>query len=164
MKNREIERKFLVKGDGWRGVTPGEPCRQGYVVFGPPVSVRVRAIGDRGYLTLKRASAEEPDEGAPVDRIEFEYEVPVEEALGMLDLVCSATIEKTRYKIMYERHLWEVDEFHGENAGLVVAEIELETIDSFFDKPEWVGEEVSNDPRYLNVNLSRNPYRQWGCS
>lgn len=161
MRNDEIERKFLVTGDGWRGLGSGTQVRQGYVVFGPPVSVRVRVMGEQGYLTLKRA-LDEGSSGAPLHRLEFEYEIPVDEAAAMLEAVCAARVDKTRYRIDHEGRLWEVDEFEGANAGLVVAEIELESADAEFARPPWLGEEVSGDARYLNVNLARRPYRDWG--
>lgn len=164
MKNREIERKFLVVGDAWRESADGRRCRQGYVLFGPPVSVRVRLMGETGYLTIKQAPSEPQAPGAPVERVEYEYDIPPDEARSMLDTVCGATVEKLRYRVPYEGHVWEIDEFEGANAGLVVAEIELESAGTAFEKPEWAGRDVSNDPRYLNVNLARCPYRQWSDS
>lgn len=164
MKHREIERKFLVRDHTWRERGQGLRCRQGYVVFGPPVSVRVRVLGEQGYLTLKRAVESAPGSGAAIERTEFEYGIPRDEAEHMLETLCSGTIDKTRYRVEHAGRTWEIDEFHGANEGLVVAEVELESADAPIDKAPWVGEDVSRDPRYLNVNLARHPYRDWCTS
>lgn len=149
---REIERKFLVDGDGWRaGDPPGERIRQGYLASDPERSVRVRLSADAARLTVKGASR-----GAV--RAEFEYPIPLEDAREMLDTLCSTPqIEKTRHRVEHAGHVWEVDCFHGANDGLVVAEIELPSEDAPFERPPWVGEEVTGDPRYLNANLVRHP-------
>lgn len=151
----EIERKFLVAGEGWR--TQGEPVllRQGYLSSHAERTVRVRIEGGRGVLTIKSKNV-----GAA--RGEWEYEIPVAEAAELLDGLCERPlIEKYRRRIPFGGFVWEVDEFLGENAGLVVAEIELPAEDTVFDKPEWAGEEVTHDLRYLNSRLIKQPYSTW---
>lgn len=151
----EIERKFLVKGDAWKKLAQGVAYRQGYLNSAKERTVRVRTIGDKGFLTIKG-----PTIG--VTRPEFEYEIPRADADKMLDLLAEKPlIEKNRYKIPAGPYKWEIDEFFGENAGLVVAEIELPNENATFEKPDWIGEEVSSDPRYFNSNLVRNPYTKW---
>jgi adenylate cyclase len=152
---QEIERKFMVVGDAWRGLAPGTSYRQGYLLTSTSRSVRVRAAGDKAYLTIKGATV-----GAT--RLEFEYESPNDEANEMLDRLCDKPIiEKTRYCIPFGEFTWEVDEFHGANAGLIIAEIELESEEQAFDKPNWIGKEVTEDPRYYNANLAKRPYCDW---
>lgn len=151
----EIERKFLVKSDAWREGPPGTEIRQGYLARDRERSVRVRVAGDKAFITVKGA-------GKGISRSEFEYPVPLEDAREMLKLCLPSLIEKTRHERHHAGHLWEVDEFQGQNAGLVVAEIELDAEDRDFEKPEWAGEEVSNDPRYLNACLAQRPWREWG--
>ncbi len=152
----EIERKFLLVGEAWKKLAPGIRYRQGYLSTTKESTVRVRTIEDTGYLTVKGES-----KGAT--RSEFEYEIPVEDANAMLDQLCAKPlIEKNRYKIEYEGFTWEVDEFFGENQGLVVAEVELESEDQVYAKPEWVGTEVTEDQRYFNSNLAKHPYCRWG--
>jgi len=151
----EIERKFLVADDAWR--TLGEPVllRQGYLSTDPARTVRVRIEGDQGVLTIKSKS-----EGA--SRGEWEYPVPLDEAAELLDRLCERPlVEKYRRRIAHAGFTWEVDEFLGENAGLVVAEIELPSEDAAFDKPDWIGQEVTADKRYYNANLIRSPYSTW---
>jgi adenylate cyclase len=151
----EIERKFLLKGDAWR--TLGQPVllRQGYLSLDPARTVRVRIEGAAGTLTIKGKNA-----GAT--RGEWEYPVPVLDAAELLDTLCQRPlIEKYRRRIEYQGHTWEVDEFLGENAGLAVAEIELAGEDEAFDKPDWIGEEVTGDARYYNSSLIRTPYSLW---
>jgi adenylate cyclase len=151
----EIERKFLLQGDAWR--TLGQPVllRQGYLSSDPARTVRVRIEGDKGTLTIKGKNA-----GAT--RGEWEYEVPVLEAAELLDTLCQRPlVEKYRRRIAHGGHTWEVDEFLGENAGLVVAEIELTNENEAFDKPDWIGEEVTGDARYYNSSLVRTPYSLW---
>ena len=151
----EIERKFLLTGDDWRKLAGGTYYRQGYLNSQKERTVRVRTIDDKGFLTIKGISV-----GAT--RMEFEYEIPVEDANVLLYKLCEEPIiEKNRYKIEFAGFIWEVDEFFGENDGLIVAEIELESEDQQFDKPEWIGEEVSGDPRYFNSNLIKHPYSSW---
>jgi CYTH domain-containing protein len=152
---KEIERKFLLKGDGWRELASGEVYRQGYLSTLKERTVRVRITGSKAYLTIKG-----PVTGAT--RLEYEYEIPLEDAEEMLDKLCEdPLIEKTRYKIEFGGLLWEVDEFGGENEGLFLAEVELSDENQEIELPEWIGEEVSGDPRYLNANLVKFPYRRW---
>ena len=151
----EIERKFLVQGDAWK--TLGEPVffRQGYLSSQKERTVRVRIEGDRAVITIKGKSV-----GAT--RGEWEYPIPVQDAAELLDGLCEQPlIEKYRRKIAVGAHVWEVDEFLGANAGLVVAEIELRAEDEAFDKPEWVADEVTDDARYYNSNLVRHPFSNW---
>ena len=149
----EIERKFLIIGDAWRSA-PAVFYSQGYLNRDKARTVRVRIAGDEAFLTIKGQSV-----GA--SRAEFEYPVPVEDACELLALCEQPLIEKYRRKIPHAGFVWEVDEFVGDNAGLVVAEIELPSEDCVFDKPEWVGEEVTSDARYFNSNLSRLPFNRW---
>jgi adenylate cyclase len=129
--------------------------RQGYLSDGMSRSIRVRLEGDRAAINIKSSR-----DG--VQRLEFEYPVPVEDAVAMLDHVAlKPLIEKTRYEVPVGEHLWEVDVFEGENSGLVVAEVELGSVDEAFERPEWAGEEVSHDHRYYNVSLRENPYKNW---
>ncbi len=153
---KEIERKFLVKNDSWRAEAKGLPYSQGYIsATQPGQTVRVRLAGDKGYLTLKG-----PTVG--ITRSEFEYVIPVADAKELLETMCDRPfIEKVRYRLLSDHLLWEIDEFSGENTGLIVAEVELETEDQAITKPDWLGKEVSDDPRYYNVNLSRHPYKTW---
>ena len=151
----EIERKFLLSGDGWKALGAGTAYRQGYLSAVKERTVRVRTIGKQGFLTIKGISV-----GA--SRLEYEYEIPLGDADAMLNELCEKPlIEKKRYKIEYAGFIWEVDEFFGENEGLVVAEVELDSEDQAFNKPEWVGEEVTGDARYFNSNLIKKPYSQW---
>lgn len=151
----EIERKFLLTGTTWKHLAPGTSYRQGYLNSAKERTVRVRTIDDKGFLTIKGISV-----GAT--RVEYEYEIPVADAKHLLDDLCEKPIiEKNRYKISHSGFVWEIDEFFGENEGLVVAEIELESEDQTFEKPEWVGEEVTGDPRYFNSNLIKNPFIKW---
>ena len=151
----EIERKFLLAGDGWRSGAEGKLYRQGYLSTASERNVRVRVIGDRGYLTVKGRS-----EG--ISRLEFEYEIPLADADSLLDELCLAPlIEKTRFEVEHRGLTWEIDEFAGDNAGLIVAEVELESADQAVELPPWIGREVSDDPRYLNSNLVANPYTRW---
>ncbi|GAA5483872.1 CYTH domain-containing protein [Haloferula sargassicola] len=152
---REIERKFRVAGDGWRQ-GEGVLFRQGYLCTDQDRTVRVRLEGERGVITIKGRT-----EG--LSRAEFEYEVPASEAEEMLEKLClHPLIEKRRRRIDHAGRIWEVDEFSGENEGLVVAEVELDEEDEAIDLPPWVGEEVSDDPRYYNANLVKHPYGTWG--
>ena len=151
----EIERKYLVRGDGWRALAAGTHYRQGYLNRDKARTVRIRSAGDKAYLTIKGPSA-----GAR--RAEYEYEIPLADANAMLDgLAERPLIEKKRYRIRHAGVTIEVDEFLGENAGLVLAEVELGSEDQAFDKPAWLGEEVTGDPRYYNANLVRDPYSKW---
>ena len=151
---KEIERKFLVNGDAWKR-SKGTLYRQGYLSTVKERTVRVRLEGERAVLTIKGITR-----GAT--RAEFEYEIPFEDAEQLLDDLCERPlIEKTRYKIEHAGLTWEVDEFLNENTGLVVAEVELESEDQQFDLPEWLGEEVTRDPRYYNANLVSHPFTKW---
>ena len=150
----EIERKFLVRGDGWRNA-PAVYYSQGYLNRAKERTVRVRIAGDEAFLTIKGASS-----GA--SRAEFEYSILLQDARELLALCEQPLIEKYRRKILYEGYVWEVDEFLGANEGLVVAEIELPSEKAAFAKPGWVGEEVTSDPRYFNSALSSHPWQRWG--
>ncbi len=152
---QEIERKFLVTSDRWRSLAQGIDYLQGYLSTVPDRTVRARIAGETGYLTIKG-----PTVG--ISRLEFEYEIPLDDAKQLLDELCEQPIiEKHRYKISFGGLVWEVDEFHGVNEGLVVAEVELESADQAIDLPDWVGEEVSGDPRYFNAALVRRPFNTW---
>ena len=152
---KEIERKFLVCGQAWRALAVGVVYRQGYLNSARERTVRVRTAGDRAYLTVKG-----PTQG--ISRLEFEYEIDYAEAVQMLsELAEKPIIEKTRYRIARGAHVWEIDEFHGDNDGLIVAEVELSDPDEPIDCPEWIGQEVSDDPRYFNSSLASHPYRLW---
>lgn len=152
----EIERKFLVNGEDWRSLGRATVLRQGYILADHGRTVRVRVAGDRGYLTLKGPSS-------GLSRAEYEYDIPLTDAEEMLRLLCLAPIiEKNRYTIPIEDVVWEVDEFLGENAGLILAEVELISETQAIALPEWIGEEVSGDPRYFNSFLTKHPYSQWG--
>lgn len=152
----EIERKFLVRDERWRALGEGVSIRQGYLSSNPDRTVRVRIEGSCATLTIKGRSV-----GAT--RGEWEYPIPLDDARRLLAELCERpVIEKMRYRILDDGVVWEVDEFSGDNAGLVVAEIELESEDQVFSKPDWVGEEVTQDVRYFNANLLREPYSAWG--
>lgn len=156
---REIERKFLVRSEDWRKNAEGMDYKQGYISTAKEHTVRVRRVGKRGFLTIK---GENKNKG--ISRTEFEYDIPAEDADAMLAELCEGPlIEKKRYKIEHKGLTWEVDEFFGDNAGLILAEVELESEDQQVDLPEWIGEEVSGDPRYYNANLPRHPWREWGA-
>ena len=151
----EIERKFLVLNEDWKVGAAGTLLHQGYLNRHPQRSVRVRVKGHHAFLTIKGMVSK-------LSRFEYEYPIPLADAEHMLKELCEPpTLEKTRYLVKYEGMCWEIDEFHGDNEGLVVAEIELENEEKPFAKPPWLGEEVSQDHRYLNINLSQHPYRQW---
>ena len=152
----EIERKLLVVDDSWRAAAaPGMRYRQGYLSTDPSCSVRVRTCADVAWLNIKGAAN-------GIRRREFEYEIPAADAHEILEELCmKPVIEKTRYLVEHRGHTWEVDVFEGENAGLVVAEIELASADDEFALPDWVGEEVSGDTRYLNQRLVEHPYSRW---
>lgn len=151
----EIERKFLVIGDGWRAGAKPIAIRQGYLCRGAGAVVRVRTMGESAYLTIKSG-------GAGISRLEFEYAVPPEDANVLLDTCCRRPlIEKTRYEADVNGLLWVIDVFAGENEGLVVAELELASEDQVFDLPPWVGAEVSAQPRYFNAALSERPFSAW---
>lgn len=153
--SKEIERKFLVNGNAWRTLAQGVLYRQGYLNSAKERTVRVRTAGEKGFLTVKGITN-------GVTRSEFEYEIPFADADEMLSgLAEKPLIEKRRFKIPAGALVWEIDEFLGENAGLIVAEIELPDEDAPFERPDWLGREVSNDPRFFNSNLVRHPFSQW---
>ncbi len=152
---KEIERKFLVVGDAWRALAQGVEYRQGYLNSIKERTVRIRTVGEKAVITVKG-----PTVG--VTRMEFEYQIPYDDCVAMLDnLAEKPIIEKKRYKIPMGEFVWEIDEFFGVNAGLIVAEIELKSEDQAFEKPEWIGKEVSGDPRYFNSMLVAHPYSTW---
>ena len=152
---KEIERKFLVAGEDWRVMAQGTRYRQGYLSTVKERTVRVRTIDDKGFLTVKGVSL-----GAT--RSEYEYEIPAADADEMLDDLCEKPIiEKNRYKIPIGDVTWEVDEFLGVNDGLIVAEVELLSEDQSFPKPDWIGDEVTGDPKYFNANLIARPFSTW---
>jgi adenylate cyclase len=154
----EIERKFLVKRDRWNPAIAGTRYCQGYVTSGKGRTVRVRIAGDQGFLTLKG-----PTRG--LSRAEFEYPIPLADAEELLNTLCDRPlIEKIRYKINHAGLLWEVDEFLGENQGLLMAEVELTDAQQSVTLPDWVGQEVSGDRRYFNAYLVRHPFQSWGNS
>ena len=152
----EIERKFLLVNEQWRlTIRESRVMRQGYIVGSEKASVRVRVAGKKANLNIKSAQL-------GVFRKEYEIDLALSDANEMLDSLCQGPlIEKTRHFVPFADHLWEVDEFHGDNQGLVVAEIELKAVDETFAKPAWVGEEVSDDPRYYNVSLVKHPFKDW---
>jgi adenylate cyclase len=154
----EIERKFLPKGDGWRRAvdSAGVVIRQGYLSSVRERTVRVRVKGEEAFITVKGINS-----GA--SRAEFEYPIPMADAAWMLDHLCEKPmIDKTRYVVISNGCAFEIDEFHGENAGLVVVEVELTTEDQPVDLPDWIGEEVTRETRYFNSSLARHPYAEWG--
>ena len=158
----EIERKFLLANDGWRAaVERSEPIAQGYLVGAQALrdgsaraSVRARLAGAQAWLNIKAARL-------GIERAEFEYPIPVDDAKDLLATLCDGVLEKTRHHVRVDGVLFEVDEFEGDNLGLVVAEVELPAVDAPFPRPAWLGREVSALTRYYNVNLIAHPYRQW---
>lgn len=149
----EIERKFLVTGMEWKqGI--GVPFCQGYLNRDKEKTVRVRVAGDNAFLTIKGVSK-------GISRAEYEYEIPVSDAEQLLKLCDGRLIKKIRYNVLHAGNKWEIDEFLDENEGLVIAEIELKKEDQLFDRPDWLGQEVSEDPRYFNSSLVTNPYIKW---
>jgi adenylate cyclase len=151
----EIERKFLLSSDAWRAaVTSSTRIRQGFLPSTGAVFVRIRAAGDRATLTIKA-----PKRG--LTRLEYEYPIPLPDAAELLPLCDRPLIDKTRHLVAHAHHTWEIDEFHAANAGLIIAELELRSESEPFDRPPWLGAEVSHDPRYLNVNLAKHPYSTW---
>ncbi len=147
----EIERKFLVTGDSWNDGSPGVRIAQGYLSFDPDRSVRVRLAGDGAWLTIKGRTA-------GITRAEFEYPIPPKDARELLEMCLPSLIDKTRHRIPFGGHVWEVDVFHGANGGLVMAEVELEDESQRPVLPPWVGEEVTSDFRYSNASLAVRPF------
>jgi adenylate cyclase len=152
----EIEHKFLLANNAWREhVSHSVIYRQGYLSSQATSSIRVRISDSQAWLNIKSATI-----GS--QRHEYEYEIPLSDAHEILDNLClKPVIEKTRHFVTHENHLWEIDEFEGENDGLIVAEIELDALNENFAKPDWIGVEVTQDVRYYNNNLARSPYNQW---
>lgn len=151
----EIERKFLVTGDAWKRAAVGVLYRQGYLSTDKARTVRVRIAGERAFITIKGMAI-------GIARPEFEYEIPPDDAAAMLDGLClKPLIEKRRYTLERKGMRWEVDEFLGENLGLVVAEVELDSADQAIELPEWIGLEVTDDARYFNSSLIAHPFSQW---
>ena len=153
----EIERKFLVRSDAWRDGPPGVRICQGYLTRDPARTVRVRLAGEKAFLTIKGGTA-------GISRQEFEYAIPPDEARALLELCLPPLVDKIRHERSHGGHVWEVDEFLGANAGLVVAEIDLSDAEEAFDHPELLGPEVSDDPRYFNACLAERPWSEWGQS
>ena len=154
----EIERKFLVRGDYKPGVYKSYRITQGYLSLAPGRTVRIRIRDDKGFITIKGSRNE-----SGVSRFEWEKEIPLDEAQSLLALVERGVVDKTRHLVKNTDgvHTWEVDEFHGDNEGLTVAEIELSDENEAFDKPEWLGEEVTGEHKYCNSMLIINPYKNW---
>ncbi len=150
----EIERKFLVDIRKWKPTDRGTRLVQAYLSIEPNPTVRVRIAGEKAFLTIKGRTK-------TISRPEFEYEIPVDEAQEMMKLAISNPVEKIRYEIMIEGFLWEVDVFSEKNEGLVIAEIELESEDQSFPRPDWLLTEVSGDRRYYNSYLSERPFQEW---
>jgi adenylate cyclase len=162
----EIERKFLLRDDSWRSaIEHSEPMRQGYLLGAQELpgmdraraSVRVRIAGSRAWLNIKQAAA-------GIARAEFEYAIPLADAETLLITLCSGVVQKTRHHVRVDGTLFEIDEFAAENAGLLVAEVELPAIDAPFPRPRWLGPEVSALRRYYNVSLVAHPYQQWSAA
>jgi adenylate cyclase len=152
----EIERKYLVKNDKWKPFVESEAIMmQGYLASLTNVSIRVRVAKGKAHLNIKSATL-------GISRSEYEYEIPLLDGEEMLaNLTTGSVIDKVRYRVRCGDHTWELDVFHGDNAGLIVAELELNSEDEAFEMPEWAGEEVSGDPKYYNASLVKHPYRDW---
>ncbi len=153
----EIERKFLVLNDDFKKEAFAKnEIAQGYISTNPERTVRIRVKGNDGFLTIKGVGNE-----TGISRFEWEKQIEVEEARQLMELCEKGTISKTRFEIEVGKHIYEVDEFYDDNQGLFIAEIELEHEDEVFEKPTWLGKEVTNDERYYNAYLSKNPYKNW---
>ncbi len=153
---QEIERKFLVKGEFENFAHKKTRITQGYLSSVPERTVRVRIKGDKGFITIKGIGNK-----SGASRYEWEKEIPVNEVEELLKICEPGVIDKTRYLVKNGEHVFEVDEFYGDNEGLIVAELELKSEDESFSKPEWLGEEVTGDARYFNSMLMKNPYKNW---
>ena len=161
----EIERKFLLAGDAWRAqVVRSERMQQGYLIDaaalragGVRCSVRVRIAGEGAWLNIKSAVH-------GIERREYEYAIPLADAQRQLAEFCAARVEKTRHYVPHGGYTFEIDEFDGDNAGLIVAELELPAVDAAFDRPDWLGAEVSDQPRYYNIHLIHHPYARWSAA
>lgn len=152
----EIERKFRVKGEFKREVHEQFRITQGYLSSAPERTVRVRIKGEKAFLTIKGSSS-----ASGASRFEWEKEIPVSEARELLEICEPGIIDKTRFLVDFKGHVFEVDEFYGANEGLVVAEVELKSEDETFEKPVWLGEEVTGDKKYYNAMLKQNPFKNW---
>jgi len=152
----EIERKYTLKSEDWRNtISSSQRITQGYLAGNDRASVRIRVAGDHANINIKSATL-------GITRQEYEYEIPLEDAQNMLEQLCEKpVIDKTRYYVSFAGKTWEIDEFYGENAGLIVAEIELDSIEEEFELPPWISNEVSDDKRYYNVSLVDHPYKDW---
>ena len=152
----EIERKYLIANDNWKTYADeGKHMIQGYMASNEHSSIRIRVNNDNANLNIKSNTI-------GIQRSEYDYPIPLDEAMELLNTLCDQPlIEKTRYHVNHEGHLWEIDVFAGDNEGLVVAEIELASADDEFILPDWIGQEVSDDPRYYNVCLAKHPYKDW---
>ena len=153
--NKEIERKFLLKNTDWKiFANTGISIKQGYLNSSKELTTRIRTKGKQAFITIKGKT-----EG--ISRAEFEYEIPLKDALELLKLCQNSNIEKTRYEVKIDEHIWEIDVFEGENEGLIVAEIELSSEDETFKKPTWLGKEVSFEDKYFNACLVEKPFKDW---
>lgn len=153
---QEIERKFLVSGDFKSDAFKATRITQGYLSSVPERTVRVRVKGDKGFITIKGIG-----NASGASRFEWEKEIPVEDVKALLEICEPGVIDKTRYLVKAGEHTYEVDEFYGDNEGLTVAEVELSDENEAFDKPSWLGEEVTGDAKYYNSMLMKNPYKNW---
>lgn len=153
----EIERKFLVDHEKWKKLKKpaGIHYQQGYLLDELKCTIRVRLAGSRGYVTIKGANS-------GISRKEFEYRIPADDASELIRSFAGSSVEKIRYRIRFRGKLWEIDEFMGDNKGLIMAEIELKTESEEFEKPGWITNEVSDNHRYYNSNLAKHPYKNWG--
>ena len=153
----EIERKYLVKYNLWDALVKpkGEYYRQGYIVNELSKTVRVRATENHGFITIKGKTDN------PAIKPEYEYQIPKSEAIELLDGFTENNIEKIRYKIEYQGKIWEIDLFYGDNEGLIVAEIELDSMEESYQTPAWIDREVTHESKYFNSNLSKNPFKNW---
>ena len=156
---KEIERKFLIRDEAWKASADGGTrIGQAFLSRDPQRTVRVRLAGVKAFLTIKGQAPKD----APLETPEFEYAIPQEDARHLLKMCLEGGISKTRYRVPQGQRAWEIDVFDGANAGLIMAEIELGSASEAFDRPKWLGEEVTDDPRYKNANLSEKPYSLWG--
>ncbi len=153
---QEIERKFLVDGEYKSKAYASSRIVQGYICSACGRTVRIRIRDDKGYLTIKG-----PADASGISRYEWEKEIPLDEARDLMKICEPGAIDKTRYLVRSGRHVFEVDEFYGENEGLVIAEVELSSPDEPFEKPDFIGQEVTGDARYYNAQLMRHPYKDW---
>lgn len=153
---KEIERKYLVNHEKWKMVSKpqGLHYTQGYILIVPEKTIRIRFSEMHGFITIK-------GETIGTSRLEYEYEIPVKDARELLDNFCMGSLTKTRYIIKYKNKIWEIDEFEGDNGGLLIAEIELKSEDELFDVPGWVEKEVTGDTKYYNANLVMTPFQTW---